>query len=115
MQLLGQGALAARDRELAILRIGWLCQAPYEWGEHVHVAKTVGILSDEIERITVGSTAPGWCEKDAAILRATEELYADAMISDDTWAVLETHFDTQQLIELPIVVGYRLILAHYNW
>ena len=30
IQLYG-GALSARDRELAILRVGWLSQAPYEW------------------------------------------------------------------------------------
>ena len=37
--LLRQGALSGAERELAILRTGWLCQAPYEWGEHVMVAK----------------------------------------------------------------------------
>src|SRR3546814_7337329 len=33
IQLLARGALTPRDRELAVLRIGWLCQAPYEFGE----------------------------------------------------------------------------------
>lgn len=60
IQLLGKGALTARDRELAVLRIGWLCQAPYEWGEHVHIAKSTGITSEEIERITQGSAVAGW-------------------------------------------------------
>jgi hypothetical protein len=40
IQLLTQGALSNRDRELAILRIGWLCQAPYEWGEHDQAIRT---------------------------------------------------------------------------
>src|SRR3546814_8631597 len=40
IQLLARGALTPRDRELAVLRIGWLCQAPYEFGEHVYVAKS---------------------------------------------------------------------------
>src|SRR3546814_4812703 len=42
IQLRARGALTPRDRELAVLRIGWLCQAPYEFGEHVYVAKSVG-------------------------------------------------------------------------
>ncbi len=48
-ELLGNGALPARLRELAILRTGWLCGAPYEWGEHVGIAKRAGLTSAEIE------------------------------------------------------------------
>lgn len=114
IQLLSQGALSARDRELAVLRIGWLCRAPYEWGEHVLVAKKVGITSEEIERITVGSDAPGWDEHEQAILRATEELYEDAMISDATWATLAKRLDERQLIELPIVIGQYQAVAYYQ-
>ena len=33
--LLYGGALPARERELLILRTGYLCRAPYEWGQHV--------------------------------------------------------------------------------
>src|SRR5262245_22149459 len=29
VHLLGRGVLTPRDRELAVLRVGWLCQAPY--------------------------------------------------------------------------------------
>lgn len=114
LYLLSQGALAARDRELAVLRIGWLCQAPYEWGEHVLVAKRLGMTSEDIERIVVGSQAPGWGEHEQAILRATEELYENAMISDATWARLAKSFDEKQLIELPIVVGQYQTLAYYQ-
>jgi alkylhydroperoxidase family enzyme len=114
IQLLGQGALSKRDRELAILRIGWLCQAPYEWGEHVLVAKQLGITSEEIERITRGSDAPGWSEHEQAIVRAVEELHADAMISDVTWATLTKGLDERQLIELPIVIGQYQAVAYYQ-
>jgi alkylhydroperoxidase family enzyme len=114
IQLLAQGALTGRDRELAILRIGWLCQAPYEWGEHVHIAKKVGITSAEIERITQGSEAPGWTEHEQAILRAAEELRANAVISDATWATLAKRLDERQLIELPIVIGQYQSVAYYQ-
>jgi alkylhydroperoxidase family enzyme len=114
LQLLSRGALRARERELAILRVGWLCQAPYEWGEHVIIAKSVGVTSEEVERITEGSSAPGWNEHDRAILRAVEELHADAMISDATWATLATSLDERQLIELTIVVGQYQTVAYYQ-
>jgi alkylhydroperoxidase family enzyme len=114
IQLLGRGTLTPRDRELAVLRIGWLCQAPYEWGEHVLVAKKVGISGEEIERITQGADAPGWSEHDRAILQATDELYDDAMISDATWQTLSATLNDKQLIELPILVGQYQAVAYYQ-
>ena len=51
-----------RDRELAILRIGWLSQAPFEWGAHVKIAKRNGITSEEIERVIEGSLG-AWLEQ----------------------------------------------------
>jgi alkylhydroperoxidase family enzyme len=114
IQLLTQGALASRDRELAILRIAWLCRAPYEWGEHVHIAKKVGLTSADIERITQGSDVAGWSEHEQAILRATEELHKDAMISDATWVTLSKRLDDRQLIELPVLVGQYQGVAYYQ-
>ena len=114
IQLLAHGTLAARDRELAILRVAWLCQAPYEWGEHVLIAKKLALTSADIERVTQGSEAPGWSEHEQAIVRATEELYENAMISDATWATLSKRLDERQLIELPVLVGQYQSVAYYQ-
>ena len=104
--VLFNGALPVRLRELAILRLAWLCGAPYEWCQHVGIAKRLGGVTDaEVERCSEGSTAPGWDELDGAIVRAVEELHADAMISGDTWDLLARHLNDKQLIELPIMLG----------
>ncbi len=106
------GILPARDRELAVMRTGWLAQAPFEWGGHVELAKRIaGITDEEVERVTIGSAAPGWDEHDAAVLRAVEEMFVSAMISDATWAVLAKRWDESQLIELPILIGQYLGVA----
>jgi alkylhydroperoxidase family enzyme len=112
IQLLARGTLPGRDRELAILRMGWLCRAPYEWGEHVLIAKKLGVTRDEIEAITIGSGAPGWDAHDTALLRAVEELHADAMISDATWATLSERYDERQMIELPALIGQYQAVAY---
>ena len=104
-RFLTETALPPRLREIAILRTGWLCGAPFEWGEHVIIGKEAGLMSEDIERITLGSSATGWNEIESAVLAAVEELHADAMISDETWAVLARHLDERQLIELPVLVG----------
>src|SRR5262245_61299456 len=38
IELTQGGALAPRERELIILRTGWLCGAPFQFGEHVERA-----------------------------------------------------------------------------
>lgn len=111
LQLLGKGEISPRDRELAIMRVGWWCRAPYEWGEHVRVAKRYEISSEEIERVTQGSAAPGWSEHDRAILRAVEELLTDYMITDETWEVLARSWNDRQLLEFPVLVGQYFLTA----
>lgn len=104
--LMTKGALSDRDRELAVLRVGWLCQAPFEWNSHVTIGKRIaGLTSEEVERITVGSAAPGWSDDDRAILAAVEEMFDNAMISEQTWTALAGRLDEKQLLELPILVG----------
>jgi alkylhydroperoxidase family enzyme len=105
-ELSSSATIPPRERELAILRVGWLCGAPYEWGEHVIVARRVGLSEEEIERVIEGSAAAGWTERERTLLRAVEELHVDAMIADATWADLARHFDERQLIELPMLVGH---------
>ncbi|HJU28269.1 MAG TPA: carboxymuconolactone decarboxylase family protein, partial [Candidatus Binataceae bacterium] len=65
--------LAPREREIAILRIGWLNQAPYEFEQHVRVGKAAGLSDDDIERIKKGPQA-GWNRTDAAIIQAADDL-----------------------------------------
>lgn len=49
-------------------------------------------------------------ELDAALVRAADELHADQVISDETWAELAERYDDRQLIEVPMVVGqYHLV------
>lgn len=112
VQLLSKGLIDRRERELAIMRVGWLCRAPYEWGQHVNIAKRFGVTAEEIERVTQGSSAPGWTEHEAAVLRGVEELLRDQMISDETWDVLARTWTEQQLIEFPMLVGQYVATAY---
>jgi alkylhydroperoxidase family enzyme len=106
-----QGRIPPRERELAVLRCGWLCRAPFEWGEHVDIGKRYGLTTEEVERVTQGSSAPGWSEHEAAILRGVEELIGDQALSDATWEVLAKSWDEQQLFEFPMMVGQYVATA----
>ena len=109
--VLTRSTLPPRDRELAILRVGWLCRSDYEWGQHVRIARGVGLRDDEIARVPAGPDAPGWTAREAAVLRAADELRRDARVADPTWAELARHFDTPQLLDLVFAIGQYTLLA----
>lgn len=106
-----RGQIPPRERELAVLRIGWLCQAPYEWGEHVDIGKLRGLSAEEVERVTAGSSASGWNEHDRAILRGVEEMLADHALSDATWNTLAKAWNEAQMIEFTMLVGQYVATA----
>jgi 4-carboxymuconolactone decarboxylase len=98
-----------RERELLILRIGWLNQAEYEWAQHVEIAKRGGIAEAEIERIKQGPKA-GWNEHEAALLQAADDLFENSVVSDTTWATLAKKYSIEQMIDMVFTIGqYNLV------
>lgn len=113
--ILGKSTLPERERELAILRVGWLCRAGYEWGHHVAIGKEAGLTAAEIARVAEGPNATGWKPFEATLLRAVDELHTDSFIRDETWGKLAEHFNTQQLLDFLFTVGqYRLVCMVLN-
>ncbi len=113
--VLSKSTLPARERELVILRTGWLCEAEYEWGHHVLIGRECGLSDEEIERIADGPDAEGWSARDRALLRAADELKADSFISDSTWAEIASFYDEHQLMDLVFAVGqYNLVSMALN-
>jgi alkylhydroperoxidase family enzyme len=107
--VLRKQTLPVRDRELLILRIGWLNQAGYEWAQHVLIAKRAGITDEEIERVQRGPDA-GWSGVEAHLLQAVDDLFENSVISDATWAALSPKYSTEQMMDLVFTVGqYNLV------
>ena len=112
--VLAKSTLPPREREIAILRIGWLCQAEYEWGQHVVIGKEVGLTSEEIERIKIGSEA-NWSEHDSLLIKAADELHGDAFVTDETWSALKKTYSDQQMMDLVFTCGqYNLVSMALN-
>jgi alkylhydroperoxidase family enzyme len=113
--VLAKSTLPARERELAILRVGWLCRAEYEWGQHAAIGRGAGLTDAEITRITAGPDASGWSDRDRTLLRATDELVRDHFVSDATWRALAADWSTEQLVDLVFAVGqYTLVSMALN-
>ncbi|MDJ0926778.1 MAG: carboxymuconolactone decarboxylase family protein [Gammaproteobacteria bacterium] len=103
--------LPPRDRELLILRTAWLCQAEYEWAQHVQIARKAGVSNADVERCREDPEAAGWNPFDAALIHAADELHAQQCISDATWTELAGRYDTLQLMDVVFAVGQYTLIA----
>ena len=113
--VLNGSTLPARERELVILRTGFVCRSGYEWAQHAAIGRAAGLTNAEIVRLTRGSAADGWTNSDRALLRATEQLVADHFVDDATWAELAAVWSEQQLMDLVFAVGqYTLVSMALN-
>jgi alkylhydroperoxidase family enzyme len=106
---MGRLSLPVRDRELLILRIGWLNQAPYEWEQHVRISKSAGLTDDEIDRVSKGPKA-GWDKHEAALLQAADDLREKSVVSDETWKQLSERYSIEQMMDAVFTIGqYNLV------
>jgi alkylhydroperoxidase family enzyme len=110
--LMPRGELPRRDAELVILRVAFLCDSAYEWTQHERIAPRTGLDEAAVARVREGPDAPGWSERQEAIIRAVDELHATRSLGDSGWDALRAAGLTDvQLIELPLLTGHYEMLA----
>jgi alkylhydroperoxidase family enzyme len=113
--LLGKGQLPAREREIVILRVGADTGSVYEFGQHTRIGRDVGLTDDEIARLVEPDGGEGWTDDELALIRMTDELCADDVVSDATWTDLARRWSDAELVELLLLVGfYRMTAGFLN-
>ena len=113
--VLTEGEIPARQRELVILRMGWNCQAVYEFGQHTLFGRDAGLTDEEIYLVTRPLSQGGWADDDRVALQLVDDLYADDCISDTTWDDVGRHFSVRQVMELIAAAGcYRVVSGFLN-
>ncbi|MDP3736586.1 MAG: carboxymuconolactone decarboxylase family protein [Hyphomonadaceae bacterium] len=103
--VLGRNSLSPRDREIVILRTGWLCKSGYEWTQHHRIGLSSGLTAEEIERIKLGAGAEGWTSAERALIIATDDLNRDHFVSNPSWAELSKHYSERQCMDVVFTAG----------
>lgn len=103
--ILRNNALPPREREIVILRTGYLCRSGYEWTQHVRISLRGGMKPEEIDALKTGADAAIWSPADAALIRACDELHARQFVSNETWAQLKAHFNEKQCMDVVFTAG----------
>ena len=107
--------LPPRERELVILRIGWLCRSDYEWGQHVAIASAQRASRTEIDRIRRAPTRRAGATSTRDPARAPTSCTPTHFLSDATWQGALRALDTQQLVDFIFTVGqYTLVSMALN-
>jgi 4-carboxymuconolactone decarboxylase len=103
--VMSRNSLSPRDREIVILRTGWLCKSGYEWTQHHRIGLQSGLSAEDIERIKLGAGADGWTPAERALLVATDDLNRDHFVSNLAWAELAIHFSERQCMDVVFTAG----------
>ncbi|GAB1258840.1 hypothetical protein NBRC116494_33420 [Aurantivibrio plasticivorans] len=114
--LLNASTLPARDREIIMLRMGWLCQAEYEWSQHARIATNdVGMSYEEILKIASDPNAESWTDFEKTLMDMVDELRYDGMVSDATWQKLSVNYSQQEIIDAIFTAAqYQLVSMVLN-
>jgi 4-carboxymuconolactone decarboxylase len=112
--ILAHGTVAPRLREVMIQRTCALCGAEYEWGVHAAAFAAAVGLSDEQLASTAGrGSGDGlWADDERAVLSLAEELHRTSAVSDELFAQLQSHFSSQQILELVVTAGWYHAISY---
>ncbi len=105
--------LPPRLRELIILRVATLNNAPYEFEAHVPHALAAGMPQALVEALRSGPAVPGLQglePGEAEVLALTDAMTRDIEVPDAVFAPLRERYDDTQLVELAATVGaYNMV------
>jgi 4-carboxymuconolactone decarboxylase len=104
--LLLKGDLSPRLRELAILRVGDLAKANYEWTKHVPIALEAGANQGQIDELSNWADSTHFDEQEQAVLKYTDEVARNIRASDDTFKKIAEFLNEKEIIELTVTIGY---------
>jgi 4-carboxymuconolactone decarboxylase len=103
--VMSRNSLSPREREIVILRTGWLCKSGYEWTQHHRIGLQSGLSAEEIENIKLGAGAEGWSASERALIIVTDDLNRDHFVSHAAWAALTQHFSERQCMDVVFTAG----------
>jgi len=104
--LLLKGDLSSRLRELAILRVGDLARANYEWTKHVPIALQAGASQEQIDGLSDWADSTRFNEQEQAVLQYTDEVARNIRASDETFSKIAKFLSEKEIVELTVTIGY---------
>lgn len=105
-----QSRLDTRLKELAIMTVGYITRAPYEWSHHVILGKDFGVSDDDMrELVNLLEGRPHKLDERAVLAAdAAREMTENIAMSEKTFNALHAFLDNEEMVDLIVSI------AHYN-
>lgn len=103
-------ALDIRIREIALLRIGILTRARYEFHQHRLIALKAGFSQAEVDALQNWESSDLFDARERAVLAYTDAMTLEVQVPDHIFEALRPYFDERQLVELTAnIAGYNMV------
>jgi alkylhydroperoxidase family enzyme len=99
-ELRNKTELDPKLRELAIVTVGRLTDAQYEYVHHWNLARRVGVTREQLEALADFEKSPNFSDHERAVIRYAVEATNNVKVSDATWNALKAFLDTKRIMEL---------------
>ncbi|WP_168176286.1 carboxymuconolactone decarboxylase family protein [Novosphingobium sp. PC22D] len=109
-EVIAKTVLPPRDRQVIVMRMLWMSGDTYERTHHIAISQKAGLSEEEIEAFQTG-TGDCLTDFDRVLIRATDELREDQVISDETWAALGERYSDEQRMEVVFLAGCYITMA----
>jgi alkylhydroperoxidase family enzyme len=92
-------------RELALLTVGRLTGADYEFVHHWNMALRLGVKREQLEQLEMFESSPAFNQDERAVMRYAAEATSNIEISDATFQALRRFLDDRRILELVMNVA----------
>jgi 4-carboxymuconolactone decarboxylase len=105
-------SLSERVRQVVILTVGAVWQAPYELYAHCAVARHAGLSDVVVAELAAGATPDGLTELERTAHRLARALSTSLSVDDDLYRDAEQTFGAAGVFELTVLAGiYHTVCA----
>ncbi|MGZ5216238.1 MAG: carboxymuconolactone decarboxylase family protein, partial [Caldimonas sp.] len=109
--LLTQTSVDPALREVAILRVGALCDASYEVHQHRRVARGAGLNDAQIDAVLDLSSTEGLDARQRLVVEFTDAVVRDVKAPAQLNERVAAEFGDQGWLELLMTIGYYLLVS----
>ena len=108
---LSDGLLTDTLREIAILRVGHLCNSDYEVINHNRVARLINMGEARIEALAPGGNIDLFTTEEQAVLTFADEVVQDGGASQAAFDTVAGFMSSAEMIELTVVIGVYTMVS----
>lgn len=111
--LRGRTRIDPRLRELAILTVGRLTGAAYEYVHHIAIARRAGVTEEQIDGLPVWARHPAFSTQERAVIRYAGTVTREVRVSDEVFDDLRAFLDEEQIVELAMNVAFYNMVVRF--